>query len=73
MFLGVCTALMLTTMNVNLKSWLGFAFRDVGATDEAGRGVDIEKEGTEVSIPPTSKGSEGCLGEMWGPPVCQMG
>lgn len=38
MFLGVCTALMLTNTNVNLMSWLGFAHRNVGATDEAGGG-----------------------------------
>lgn len=35
----------------------------MGATDEAGGGVDIEKRGTEVSVPSTSDGSEGCWGE----------
>lgn len=44
MFLGVCTALMLTTMNVNLMSWLGFVLRDVGVTDEAG-GWTLRRKG----------------------------
>lgn len=29
--------------------------------------MDVEKEGTEVSIPPTTEGSEGCLGECGDP------
>lgn len=36
------------------------------------RGVDIEKEGTEVSIPPNSEQGEGCWGNMGtlASPVC---
>lgn len=66
MFLGVGTALMLTTMNVNLMSWLGFTFRDVGATDEAGGRWTLKRKGLGCLFHLLLRGVR-VAGGMWGP------